>query len=153
MRSTGLIAVRLEMTPRRMKSAPTFFDALIAASGSLRKCASIRLRDLCRDLFLRVGVETEALQALVDGVEVRAVGALVGIRTAGAPLADDDHDLLVLQRVATGRRNAPAATFFGAFAAFCFSSSSEKLKAASACGAVASRQSEASRRKAWWRMG
>ena len=33
MRSTGLIAVRLEMTPRRMKSAPTFFDALIAASG------------------------------------------------------------------------------------------------------------------------
>ena len=29
----------------------------------------LRLRDLCRDLFLRVGVEPKRFQPLVDGVE------------------------------------------------------------------------------------
>jgi len=45
--STGLMPVCVVIRPRRMKLAPSFFEALMAASGSLRKCASISAWAIC----------------------------------------------------------------------------------------------------------
>jgi len=56
-----------------------------------------RLCDLSADLFGRVRSQAERLQPLVDRLVVRAVILLVRLDVAvRLPLADDDHDLLVL---------------------------------------------------------
>ena len=56
------------------------------------------LRDLAPDLVGRVGAQAERLQPLVDRLIVRAVVLLARLDEAVAlPLADDDHDLLVLE--------------------------------------------------------
>ena len=57
---------------------------------------------------------------LVDGVEVRAVAALLGVGAAGLALADDDHDLAILQRLPAGAGNCRPAAFFRAFGRLLF---------------------------------
>lgn len=77
----------------------------MAASGSLRKCASISAWAICaRMLLLRVGLQAEGAQAVVDGLEMRAVAALRGVVAVGRAFGDHHHDLLVLQLLLAGRR-------------------------------------------------